>query len=247
MAYLAPDDTSRFMATCQRMSRVAERNRYTAIIVGPKHGRRLVSTLLSGTPVSNRYCTLVKRVWFRGWTYQRYTFETATLFCQALPFLTNLSSLWIEASPTDSSHLVKAMKRAALIRESVHPAECLLDIETCGRSFSPRTLPSLKYLKLAGDVSLVELGSFRNLEELELTVTLSHTGLAKVVSNAQDSVLGRNLKVLTMKLTQSVDSALAFPIIANAFPNLERLSLEQVGVKFEVRSGLFQPLTSGSD
>lgn len=236
VSYLAPHETSNFIVTCKRMSRVGEYQRYTSIVVGPKHGHRLVTTLLSGSETSNRYCELVKRLWFRGWTYQRYTFETASLFSQLLPYLHNLRSLWVEASPTDCVHLTKTLKRAGLVRENIHPAQCLLDIGMNKDCFSARTLPSLRYLKVSGDVSLCALASFRNLEELEVNVTLNHSALSMLVSNAHDSVLGRSLKALTIKLTQAVDANTAFPIIADAFPNLERLNFEQLGVHFEVSS-----------
>lgn len=128
------------------------------------------------------------------------------------------------------------MKRVGIVRESSHPANSLIEIAAYGATLTPLTLPRLKYLKIAGDASLGELAQYRYLEELDINVNLTHKTFANFISSAHDSILGENLKILSIKLSQIMETPLTFPMLANAFPKLERLSLEHATVDFEVRS-----------
>lgn len=248
-------DLTSLMQTCHRICRVVEYTRYNSIVVCGTKGKHLLSTLLSGSTSSTSYCNCVKRLWFRAPQSnsrdaeskdKREFFLIATLISQVLTVLPNLSSLWIEYQNKDCSLLSSRLKRTGAIRSNEHPASCLMAIDTAKFPVSPLSLPSLRFLRLTGDPSLISLSFHRALSDLEIHFHLNHSSFAEFITSAEGTVLGRSLKFLGIRLSRTLDIATALPLVSQAFPLLERVSLEQSTIDFVVSCRTFCSRVSSS-
>ncbi|KAF6744360.1 hypothetical protein DFP72DRAFT_857661 [Ephemerocybe angulata] len=214
-----------FMLTCTRTAGVAEQIRYTALIISGGQGRRILATLLSGSNTAKRYCTLVIRIWYRGWADTEMHLN-ASLLAETLPSLPNLTALWLDANPLDAIHLMARMKKHGITRECRHPAFNIADMSKSAPS-SPWTVPKLGYLRLTGDPVMAGIAWNRRLVSLDMSHVLGHDEFANFLWGAENSNLGDALQTLSLKLGNAIEISIAFPLIGTTFPNLINLSLEQ--------------------
>ncbi|KAJ3549392.1 hypothetical protein NMY22_g901 [Coprinellus aureogranulatus] len=225
-------ELSALLRTCRHISNAVEYRRYTSIVVYEEPGIHLMSTLISGTPTSKRYCDRVKCLWFRGWS-DTTLYLNSTLLSQVLLQLDNLISFWIESNPLDTDQLIRSMKSTGVARDALHPAFVMLDIIHQRQAYSRMALPSLRTMRLTGESAILALSLHRPLKELDLNFYFYANNFPEFISTVEGSVLGRTLEILCIKMGRVLDINLAFPMIANAFPSLEKLSVEQSSVKFE--------------
>ncbi|KAF6742984.1 hypothetical protein DFP72DRAFT_1080970 [Ephemerocybe angulata] len=218
-------ELTRFMLVCRRTAGVAERVRYSSLIISGGQGRRILATLLSGTRASDRYCSLVYRLWYRGWADTEMHLN-ASLLAETLPLLSNLAAIWLDANPIDAVHMMNRMKKTGMVRECIHPAFAMADMrdsEPC----SLWTIPKLEYVRLTGDPVLAGLTWHRRLVSLEIAHVLDHDELANFLSGAENTLLGDALETLSLKLSKSISVSIAFPLIGDTFPHLRNFSIEQ--------------------
>lgn len=187
-----------------------------------------MSILLSGSRFSARYLTNIKRVWFRGYPERELHLNTL-LLADILKHSINLVVLWMEISNFESDRVVDRLRRNSLVRERIHPAFSIADIEDECAHY-PLTLPVLKYLRLNGDSALLCLAQHRSLREMDIGCVLDHDDFAKFVAAADGSVLGDNLKILSIKLATAIDIAMAMQFLSDAIPGLLSLSLDQTAL-----------------
>ncbi|KAF6745499.1 hypothetical protein DFP72DRAFT_1077464 [Ephemerocybe angulata] len=229
-AYLedTPSDLTSLMLSCRHFALVTETVRYTTIVIEGSPGRRLLSTLLSGSEASERYLSKVTRMWYRGW-YDCEVFLLSSLLCGVLARTPKLRTLWLEVDPTGCAQLTDCMKRFGLIRIAKHPASVLEDI-SLGLASSPFTLPNLSYVRIAGASGVANIASHRSLSELDMHKTLDNSEFADLISSAEGSCLGQSLETLSIGVNGLVDTCLALPILSHAFPNIRNLSLEKTSL-----------------
>jgi hypothetical protein len=237
--YLVNDPTAftNLMLTCQRLTGVCEYIRYTSLSVQGSKGRRLLATLISGTPTAARYCKRAKRAWFKYW-HEAEMYIMSALMCEALPLMDNLITLRIDAHTINVPHALDRMSKMGLIRLGHHPA---FSAESMSRSasklggpYSPLTLPSVQNLMISGSYALSYIANHRPLTELNLESFLDYDDLADFVANAEETLLGDTLSILSLKVVRSVDLSTTLPLVSSTFPMLQRLSLKQASMKFTV-------------
>ncbi|KAF6756123.1 hypothetical protein DFP72DRAFT_1066939 [Ephemerocybe angulata] len=214
---------SSFMLVCRRAALAAEHVRYSALTISGNQGRRLLTTLLSGTITTHRYRSMVHRVWYRGWADTDMHLN-ASLLSELLPLLSNVMALWLDANPLDTMYLMERLRKHGLVRERLHPAFVLSDMSTSS-PYSPWTMHNLQHVRLTGDPVMAGIAFNRRLVSLDLSHVLDHDEFANFITGAEDSLLG--LKTLSIKLEKTITILPAFPLISDTFPNLRNLSLEQ--------------------
>ncbi|KAF6746285.1 hypothetical protein DFP72DRAFT_855545 [Ephemerocybe angulata] len=229
-----PIDLTSFMLSCKPLAAIAENVRYSGLMISGVPGRRLMSTLLSGTTAATRYCITVKRVWFRG-SGGCDMHLMSSLLAEMLPRLGGLTALWLEASPLDAIQLMERMRKNGMIRERIHPAFFIRDVASSGPC-TPLKNPCLKFVRLSGDPVMAGIIAHRRLEELDMSHLMDHDEFAHFISNAEHSNLGDALKSLTIKLGRIIKIELALPLIATAFPELVSLTIEQTQLSVKVQS-----------
>ncbi|TEB18815.1 hypothetical protein FA13DRAFT_1745189 [Coprinellus micaceus] len=208
-----PQDLRNYMSTCHGLSGAGEYVRYNTVVVSGREGCLLLAMLVSGTHTARRYCERIQRLWFRGW-HDTDMFLNSELLSETLPLLTNLRTLWIEASPRD------------------HPAFAAFGPHDWTSQSSPLVLPNLKYLRLSGEFSMHKIASHRALTELDLNSIMDGDEFAAFLDSVQDTLLGRHVETLAIRLCQELDLDFAVPLLAQAFPVLSRLSFEQSSLDF---------------
>ncbi|KAJ2922082.1 hypothetical protein H1R20_g15013, partial [Candolleomyces eurysporus] len=218
------------MLASPRLAGVCEYLRYTSVTVQGTRGRRLLATLISGTPTSKRYCKLVKRAWFRYW-HETEMYLVSTLMCEALPLMDNLITLRIDAHTIDEAHTLNRMDRAGLIRASLHPAFLLGSSTSNEILFSPLTLAKLENYMVSGSFSLVALTNHRTLSEIYLDCFMDRDDLAEFISKAECTILGHSLQTLSVKFVRSISLRLAIPLLSKAFPMIKNMSIEQASME----------------
>lgn len=234
-------DLGSLMRTCRHVSFAVEYLRYTSIVLFGESGIRLMTTLLSGTPTSMRYCKRVKCLWFRGWNDTN-VYLYSTLLGQVLVRLDNLLAFWMESTHLDVDQLLVRLKHNGVARTRIHPSELISDIARGERTYSRMSLPNLRVMRLTGEPTISALVHNRPLKELDLNFFLQPTHLAEFITAVEGSILQDTLETLCIKIARIVDMKLAFPILARVLPAISRLSLEQSIIDFEVRDIL--PLQS---
>ena len=207
--------------------------RYNTVVISGREGCLLLAMLVSGTCTARRYCESIQRLWFRGW-HDTDMFLNSELLSEALPLLTNLSTLWIEASPVDTVHLMERLDVEGVIRRREHPAFSVFASHDRTSLSSPLVLPSLKYLRLSGEFSIHKIASHRALTELDLNSIMDGDEFAAFLDSVQDTILGQHVETLAIRLCQELDQEFVVPLLARAFPVLSRLSFEQSCLDFIV-------------
>ncbi|KAF6742486.1 hypothetical protein DFP72DRAFT_1081880 [Ephemerocybe angulata] len=233
-----PSDLTSFMLSCRQTAFVAESVRYTTITVEGSPGRKLLSTLLSGSPTANRYLLKISRIWYRGW-YDCEIFLLSSLLCEVLHRTSNLRTLWLNIDPAGCAQLTDCMKRLGLMRIAHHPATILRDIHLGADASSPLNLPNLLYLRITGAFQIANIAAHRYLSELEMHQVLNHEEFAKFISTAEDGHLGSSLETLSIKLNRTLDTCLTLPILSHAFPNLRNLALDKSSLVVKARRYFF--------
>ncbi|KAJ2917967.1 hypothetical protein MD484_g2468, partial [Candolleomyces efflorescens] len=234
-AYLFDDQPSisNLMLVNKRLSGVCEYVRYTSLAVQGNRGRRMLASLISGSPTSDRYCLTVKRAWFKYWQDAE-TYLVSALMCEALARMINLISLRIDGHSVDIPHVLSRMDRVGLIRTDRIPLSILGKSTTSGGPYSALSLPNMRNLMISGRLELTAIASHRPLTELTLETVLDYEDLSDILESAENTLLGRSLAVLSLKVIRSIDLGLVLPLVGNAFPNLRCCALEQTAIKFSV-------------
>ena len=221
------------MLTCKRLAGVCEYLRYTSLSVQGSKGRRLLAMLLSGSPTANRYCRRVKRAWFKYW-HDAEMYIVSALMCEVLPLLVNLITLRIDAHTIDVNHTLNWMTRSGLIRSCRHPAYSLETLSSSASTFSLLTLPNVQNIMIAGNYTLASIANHRSLTELTLESFLDYDDLADFLAGAENTLLGKTLSVLSIKLVRSIDLRMTVPVLSMSLRKLNRLSIEQAALNFMV-------------
>ena len=95
---------------------------------------------------------------------------------------------------------------------------------------TPLTLPSLRYLKVAGKYPLTAISFNRPMEEISLDMYLHNEDIAELVSQADGTILGSSLRTLSIKLAHNVAIGIGLQLFQNAFPSLRHLRVEQASM-----------------
>ncbi|KAJ3548223.1 hypothetical protein NMY22_g1350 [Coprinellus aureogranulatus] len=69
---------------------------------------------------------------------------------------------------------------------------------------------------------------------LDLNIILDKDAFGMLISSSENSILGRSLVTLSIRLAGILNIALAFPMVATAFPALKHLSFDQLDVDIRV-------------
>lgn len=232
--------TNSLMRTCRRLTGVVEYLRYSCIVVAGEQGKNLLVSLGSGTPTAHRYCRLVIRLWFRGWHTEDVEDRMlmSYLFTTTLPLLSNMHTLLVESPSFDVDYLLRRMVTTGLVRENQHPSYSILDENNTPSRTNILSLLSLQNMRLSAPAHVLSLATNRPLANLDITIILDKKSFAALISGAENSVLGRSLTTLSLKMAGVLHIALAFPMIASAFTALQHLSIDQTDIDVRVRTEL---------
>ncbi|KAJ2919621.1 hypothetical protein MD484_g758, partial [Candolleomyces efflorescens] len=240
--YLFDDQPSisSLMLVNRRLSGVCEYLRYTSLAVQGNRGRRMLASLISGSRTANRYCLTVKRAWFKYWQDAE-MYLLSALMCEALARMVNLISLRIDGHSVDIPHVLIRMDKVGLIRSDRIPLPSMGKNATNGGPYSALSLPNMRNLMISGRLELAAIASHRPLTELTLESVLDYEDLSDILESADNTLLGRTLTVLSLKVVRSIDLKLVLPLVNNSFPNLRCCALEQTSIKFSAGDAGTQP------
>ena len=158
------------------------------------------------------------------------------LFAATLPLLTNMHTLLVDSPSFDIDYLLRRMVATGLVRENRHPSFCILDGNNNTSSTNILSLLSLQNMRISAPAHMLSLATNRPLTNLDITVILDKGAFASLVSGAENSLLGRTLTTLSLKMAGVLHVALSFPMIASAFVALKHLSMDQTDMDIRVRA-----------
>jgi hypothetical protein len=208
-AYLKdrPRDVTALMLVNKRLAEVCEYLRYSTLTVQGSLGRRLIATLLSGTVLARKYCTTVKRIWFR-FSRDAEMYLLSTMMSDVLPLLKSLITLKIDTHTLDTQHALGRLRKSGVVRSSLHPASVLSLIDSSSSLASSLNLPSLSYFMVSGLCDLSVISAYRSMYEVNIDSFMDYREFAKFVSSSTDSILGASLHTLSLKFSRSISLSL---------------------------------------
>ena len=230
-------DATLLMRTCHRLMEVGEYLRYGSLVVAGDLGKNLMVTLSLGTPTSRQCCQRVQRLWYKGWDTTDSEDRTLAsyLFTSTLPLLSNLHTLIIESPAFDTEYLRRRMEATGLMRLDQHQSFGILDDSNRANRSSVMALIALQHLRITAPVHILSIVTHRPISTLDITIILDKTTFGKFISSSEGSNIGQTLTTLSIKLAGVLHIALAFPMVAAAFPALLYLSIDQTDLDARVR------------
>ncbi|KAJ7773128.1 hypothetical protein B0H16DRAFT_1765906 [Mycena metata] len=218
------------LRVCSELHFLVARSMYSRIHVYGQSARHLFATLSSKSRFSSIYATFLRRL--------RYTVTAASdmyltypILCQALLTTENLVALSLDIFPGQGGPLISSLERYGLVVNRVLVATRFLDLSRGIRRtpFTP-ALASLRGLRVRGDWSLSVLVCNRAVDELVLSSPVDYAALSEVCCLVDRSVYGSQLTTLVIRLVPLLKIDEALEALSEILPNLEQLSLDQIGL-----------------
>ncbi|KAJ7135273.1 hypothetical protein C8R43DRAFT_956109 [Mycena crocata] len=193
--------------------------------------RKFCVTLATRSCFSVVYSGHLKRLRYTV-TSPTESFLTYPVLCQALLTANGLVALALDLYPGQTEPLLLCFQRYGLTRRTDLTASVLLDKHRGNhRPSSVPTLPALRGLKIRGDPSVAALVLHRPIEELVFSTSLDYNTLSELCCNIVLGGRGHVLSTLVVRLGANLVAADVVEALAEVLPNLEQLSIDQVGLQ----------------
>lgn len=214
------------MRTNRAMHGIGTRALYTAVDVQDLSARLFFTTIASRTTLSDFYSHFVKRLTFSAIGYGD-KFIVFPIFCETLLCLQNLQYLSITTCTGDGDWMRLCMKRFGIIRESESTLSIARTPVAQRTLYTRLTLPSLKTLRIGGDVASIDIARHRRVSEVSFTTPLNYEEVDQLLVVLGSTLMKTSLESLSIRLLPEVDLEPVLWALSESIPKLHTLTVEQ--------------------